>query len=162
MIQQRWSDLSYLLVEYNWVDLFIVFLLPRPLSSLPSIYACFWFAWPLVCFTEMPFPCFALGAWCWSGSFVAPPSRVGKPCGCDCPLPCDANASRGLVCIFLFTLPPSLSFIHTWLYIVGVPKLAHVRVVSINPQDKLLGSPTLTLSRMNTRTHDCFPAKQDL
>lgn len=58
MIQQSWSDINYFHQEYDRVDLFIVFLL-LPVFSLR---VCVSFAWPLVCCTEMPFPCIALGA----------------------------------------------------------------------------------------------------
>lgn len=91
------------------------------------------------------------GCWRWSGTYAAPPSRVGKPCGCDCPLPCDAKASRGLVCIFLLpSLRLSCSFTHDCILLVC--QSSHMHVVSINPQDMLLGRPTFTLSCMNRHT----------
>lgn len=156
MIEQRWSDLSALLVKYNRVDLFIVFRLP---PFVPSIYACFWFVWPLVCFTEMPFPCITLGAAAGLGLVWRPPSRVVKPFGCDCPLPCGAKASTGLVIFLLPSLYLSCSFTHDC--IVLVCQSLRMHIVSINPQDLLLGRPTFTLIHMNTLAHTAvFPSSR--
>lgn len=157
MTEQRWSDLGTLLVKHIQVDLFIVF--PPP-SFVPSIYACFWFVWPVVCFTEMPFPCITLGVGASLGLVWRPPSRVVKPCGCDCPLPCDTKASTGLVIFLLPSLYLSCSFTQNG--IVLVCQSSHIHIVSINPKDFLLGRPMLTLIRMNEGACGCFPIKQDL
>ncbi|KAK5893529.1 hypothetical protein CgunFtcFv8_006395 [Champsocephalus gunnari] len=62
-----------------------------------------------------------------------------------------------------FSSYPSFSFVHTPPYrILSVSQISHVHIVSINPQGTLLGIPTFTLMYMNTRMHNCFPAKQDL
>lgn len=158
VIEWRWSDLSYLLVEYNRVDLFIVFpLLPScPLSMLVFHLLGLWCA-----LRRCPFyapPWVLVPVWDFCGALVY---RVRKPSGCDCPLPCDAKASKRIsLCFPLHPSSVSRSFTHDCRLLVC--QSSRIRVVSIDPQDMLLGMPTFTLSRVNTRTHDCFPAKQDL
>lgn len=67
------------------------------------------------------------GCCCWSGTFVAPPSRVGKTLWLWLSSTLWCQSIQRISSCFPLTLPPSLSFIHTRLYIVSVPKLAHTR-----------------------------------
>lgn len=157
VIQQRWSDFSRLLVEYNRVDLFIVSVL---LPLCPPCF-CFWFAWPLVCFIEMPFTCIARGVNAGPGCLRH--SRLGSenPVAVLLSSTLWCQSRGGLVCVFLFpSLLLSPSFIHNCLLLACQGSRMHI--VPINPQDMLLGRPTFTLSHVNTCTHECFPAKQDL
>lgn len=123
-------------------------------SFLCALYACSWFSWPLVCFMEMPFPCIALGANAGLGFLWCPRLVSETPVAVLLSSTLWCQSIQRIRLCFPLTLPPSLSFIHTWLFIADVPRLVHVRHIH-KPSGYAMGEAhihTQAHEHMHTRT----------
>lgn len=111
-------------------------------SLLCALHACFWFAWPLVIFMEMPFPCIALGA-------NAALGFMWHRClGSENPVAVPSYSTLWCQSIPRISLRLR-SFKHDCILLVCQD--LHKHVISINPQEMLLGRPTFTFVHTNAR-----------